>query len=222
MFTVTVAPRFAAVTYRRGVFDRVLPAGRHLRRPGTRMVLVDLRQRLVPLAAQEIPAADGVTVRLSATLRVAVSDPRAFVERAQDPLAVVYLAAQLALREHLAGLEATTLTARGAVLPLAAVTEQVAGTGRDVGLDVQAVLVKDVLLPAEVRAAALAVVTARQQAAVRLEQARAETAALRSLANAARLLDAHPALARQRLVEAAGSGAKVVLQLSPDPDGDAG
>ncbi len=43
--------------------------------------------------------------------------------------------------------------------------------------------------------------------------ARAETAALRSLANGAKLLDAHPALARLRLVQAAPHGAQVVLNL---------
>ena len=46
-----------------------------------------------------------------------------------------------------------------------------------------------------------------------LEEARAETAALRSLANGARLLDAHPALAQQRLVQSMPPGTRLVLAL---------
>ena len=49
--------------------------------------------------------------------------------------------------------------------------------------------------------------TARQRGQAKLEAARAETAALRSLANGAKLLDEHPALARQRLVQALPPGA---------------
>ena len=63
-------------------------------------------------------------------------------------------------------------------------------------------MLKDVLLPPEIRGAATALIVARQRGAALLEEARAETAALRSLANGARLLDAHPALARLRLVQA--------------------
>lgn len=83
------------------------------------------------------------------------------------------------------------------------------------------VVIKDVVLPGELRAAAMELATAQQRAAIQLEQARAETAALRSMANAAKLLDDHPALARQRLVQAAGPGARLVLQLSDGPVADA-
>jgi len=214
VFTMTVPPRHAAVRYVRGTFDRVLPSGRHHLRIGARHVLVDLRERLVPLAPQEVPAADAVPVRVSATLRCAVADPRAYVELAQDPQAVVYLAAQLALREELSVLTAEELTRRGTRLPLAELTERVDGVAATVGLTVTAVVVKDVLLPAEIRSAAMELVTARQRAAIQLEQARAETAALRSMANAATLLDDHPALAQLRMIQAASSGATIVLRLN--------
>ena len=216
MFTMTVPPRHAAIRYVHGVVDRVLPAGRHRLRFGARHVLVDLRERLVPLAPQEVPAADTVPVRISATLRCTVTDPVAFTDVAQDPQAVVYLAAQLALREALSALTAEELTRRGARLPLAEITAQVNGVASTVGLTVTDVVVKDVLLPAEIRTAAMELVTARQRAAIQLEQARAETAALRSMANAAKLLDDHPALAQLRMIQAASSGTTLVLHLGGD------
>jgi uncharacterized membrane protein YqiK len=77
---------------------------------------------------------------------------------------------------------------------------------------VLAVVVKDVLLPAELRAAFAEAVVVRRRGQAQLEAARAETAAMRSLANAAKLLDEHPALARLKLVQALPPGAKVVLE----------
>ena len=80
-------------------------------------------------------------------------------------------------------------------------------------MDIREVVVKDVVLPSEIRAAYAELVTARQRGQVQLETARAETAALRSMANAAKLLDDHPALAQLRLVQAAPYGTKFVLQV---------
>jgi hypothetical protein len=68
-----------------------------------------------------------------------------------------------------------------------------------------------VILPPELRSAYAELATARTRGQAKLEAARAETAALRSLANGAKLLDEHPALARQRLVEALPPGARVKL-----------
>lgn len=60
------------------------------------------------------------------------------------------------------------------------------------------------------------IVAAKQRSQAQLEAARAETAALRSMANAARLLDDHPALARLRMIQAAPYGSKLVLGLDVD------
>ncbi len=52
---------------------------------------------------------------------------------------------------------------------------------------------------------------------VALERARGEAAALRTLANAARLVEEHPALLRLRTIQAAtGPGNTVVLTTDPD------
>jgi len=140
-----------------------------------------------------------------------VGDPVAFVEVSEDPTATTYLAAQVALRDALAELTAEDLVGRGAALPTARVTAATAEVARRVGAEVAEVVVKDVILPAELRAAAAELATARRRGEVQLEAARAETAALRSLANGAKLLDAHPALARMRLVQAAPPGTRIVL-----------
>ncbi len=63
-------------------------------------------------------------------------------------------------------------------------------------------------------------VTARQRGQVQLETARAETAALRPMANAAKLLDDHPALAQLRLIQAAPPGTTIVLEVGDQPGTD--
>ena len=74
----------------------------------------------------------------------------------------------------------------------------------EIGIELLSVDVRDVMVPAELKRAYAAVVAARQEGAVSLERARGETAALRSLANAGRLLDDHPGLLSLRLVQELG------------------
>lgn len=121
-------------------------------------------------------------------------------------------------REALLALTSQELARRGAALPGEALSGAVSAVASTVGVEVRQVVVKDVILPAELRAAALEVLAARARGVAQLEAARAETAALRSLANGARLLDAHPALARQRLVQSAPDGATVVLRFGDNGD----
>lgn len=213
----TIAPRHCALRYRHGAFEQVLPAGRHRRRLGQRLVVVDLRERLTQVAPQEVLTSDGVSVRVSSVVRWSVGDPVAFAEVSEDPVATAYLAAQVGLRDALATLTADDLVSRGRALQTVTITAATAEVARRVGVEVAEVVVKDVIVPVELRAAAAELATARRRGEAQLEAARAETAALRSLANGAKLLDAHPALARLRLVQAAPPGTRIVLGLSDPP-----
>lgn len=128
-----------------------------------------------------------------------------------EPWAVVYLAVQVALREQLARLASADVVrmARDNVTEAVLVAAQAAG--REVGIAVSEIVIKDIVLPSELRAAYAELVTVQQRARAQLETARAETAALRSMANAAKLLDDHPALARLRMIQAAPYGTKIIL-----------
>lgn len=217
---VTVAEGSVAVELVDGRQTRVLEPGRHRRVRRATYRQVDLREQLLAVAPQEILTVDGVQVRVSAAVRWVVADPVAWLERATDPLGLLYLGTQVALRDAVAGLTLETVSQRGSGLDAVALTAAVASVARPVGVGVTEVVVKDVILPAEVRAATLELATARQRGAAQLEAARAETAALRSLANGAKLLDDHPALARMRLVQALPYGTQVVLkveQTATDP-----
>ena len=213
LFTITIDARQCALRYRHGRLEQVLSAGRHRRVRGSRYVRIDLRDALLALSPQEVMTSDAVPVKVTATVRWSVGDPVAFVEQSTDPLGTVYLAAQVALRDALSGTSVEALSVRGAALPVEQITGATAAVAARVGVEVAEVVVKDVILPAEIRHAAAELLTARHRGAAQLEAARAETAALRSLANGAKLLDAHPALAQLRLVQSAPMGTQLVLRV---------
>lgn len=208
-----VTPGEVVLEYRDGELARILTAGAHPVSRRSACVRVDTRERLVTVAPQEVLTSDGVPVRVSLALRVAVVDPVRYVEEADDPIAVVYLAAQVALRTACAAVSADELVGRTEAFDADALTAATAVAGEPVGIEVRGVAIRDVILPHEIRSAAMELVTAKARGQVKLENARAETAALRSLANAGRLLDQNPALAQLRLIQEVPYGAKVVLAL---------
>ncbi len=213
VFTITVHPWQRALEHRAGRPTRALAPGRHPRHWSATYTWLDDRQRLDHTAAQEVLTADGVTVKVTAVVRWRIGDPVLFTEVVADPFSVVYLAVQLALRDAVTGLEAEAV-ARSARSEVADQAQTAAvAAGEAAGIEVLEVVVKDVVLPAELRAAYAELVTGRQRALAQLEAARAETAALRSLANGAKLLDEHPALAQLRLVQALPLGSTVEISL---------
>lgn len=210
--TLTVQPWMVALERRDGHPTVVLPAGRHASRKRATYELVDLREQLTALAPQEVPTEDGLGVKISAAVRWRVVDPVAYTEVATDPVAVVYLAVQVALRGLAAALAAEDVATAVRVEGAQRLVADVRATAARVGIEVLAVDVKDVLLPFELREARAALVVGRHRAQVKLEEARAETAALRSLANGAKLLADNPALARLRLVQALPQGTTLELR----------
>ena len=211
-FFVTVHPGQGVLERHDGRPTVVLAPGRHRRKRRASYDVVDLRQRLDQVAMQEITAADGLSVKVSAVVRGRVTDPILFTEATADPIAAVYLAVQIALRETMLGIEAEDAVRSGRADLAHAATGAARTAGADVGLDVRDVLIKDIVLPMELRQATAELVLGRQRALAQLEAARAETAALRALANGAKLLDEHPALAQLRLVQALPMGSTVELK----------
>lgn len=95
--------------------------------------------------------------------------------------------------------------------------ELVKAKAADFGLRLITVSVKDIMFPGKLKEIFAQVVTARKEGLAALEKARGETAALRSLANAARMLEGNPNLLQLRLLQAVGesSGSTLVLGLPP-------
>lgn len=198
---VTVHDYERGLRYRNGRFRGLVPAGVHpVLHPISEIRVLDARPAWQVLEGQEVPTADGVVVRVSLACHFVVGDPVAAVTAEQDYGRALYLALQLALRDALAArtLE-EALAARVAVGT--EVAEACASGLATLGIELLAVHVRDLVVPTELKRAFAGVITARKEGEALLERARGETAALRNLANAGRLVEQSPGLLSLRIVQ---------------------
>ncbi len=197
---VTVSEWEQGLLFRHGRLVTTLGPGRHRRwSAGFAVRAVDMRPWILILPVQEVPTADGVTVKVTVAAEARVTDPAAFVTAARDAGQGLYLAIQVALRQVLAGTPVDALLAGRDDLG-ARLAQAVRGADQ-LGTAVGRLEVKDIILPGELKKAQAQVLVARAQGLAALERARGETAALRSLANAARMAADNPALLQLRLLQ---------------------
>ncbi|HET7031093.1 MAG TPA: slipin family protein [Candidatus Limnocylindrales bacterium] len=210
---VTIHDFERGVHYRNGTFVGLLGAGSHVAlRPFSEIRLIDTRPTTLTVPGQEILTADGVALRISLTARYVVADPVAAVTGDQSYVSALYTLLHGALREAIAGRTADEiLAARTALGP--AVGGIVASELARIGVELLGVDVRDVMVPSELKRAFAGIVAARREGEAAVERARGETAALRGLANAGRMLEDNPGLLQLRILHqlAASSGNTVVL-----------
>lgn len=222
---VVVQPWETALVYRDGVFARALDPGAHrLFDPLRRMTVVTLTtaEQSAELGPIEVYAKEGFAFRLTLGWTYRVTDPRAFHEASAG--AATYLGGRLP------GFD-TALTAAAMAAAAARPLADMLANPQPVAADALAAVapafpgvtlanpaVARLQLPPEVRRLFTEVEAARMQGLAALERARGEQAALRSLANAARLLRDNPELAQLRLlqtIETAKRPATIVLGQQP-------
>jgi regulator of protease activity HflC (stomatin/prohibitin superfamily) len=212
---------YAGLLYRQGRYERTLGTGPHwLWRRGTRVELVDLRLRTLTVPGQDVLCGDQVTLKISVAVRYAVVAPDLAQHRVQNYVEDLYLAVQLALRAEV-GRHSLEELISGRVGLGEGLRARVAEQARGLGLMVETVEIKDVMLPAELRRAFAESLKARKEGQAALEKARGETAALRNLANAARMVEQSPALLQLRALQTLGtastaSGNTFVVGMGPD------
>lgn len=192
---------YAGLLYHKGKFVEVLRAGRHIRWGRHYTVEAqDLRKASLLVAGQDVLTADNVGLKLSLLVTYQIADPVKAAHETQNWQGDLYNFAQLALRAVVGGVAVEALLGQrldiGAQL-LARVQPEAA----KIGINVLAVEVKDVMFPADLKRAFAEVLKAKQEGQAALERARGESASLRNLANAARVLDGNPALMNLRLMQ---------------------
>ena len=151
------------LVYRDGRFAEAIGPGRHRRRRWhRRFVRVSIRPRLLAVPGQEVLTADGLAVKVSLTVAVSTADPRRWHETVDVPDGFVYSALQVGLREVVAaGTFEELLAGRGTLADQ--VRERVGAAAEAVGVAIDSLALRDVMVPAEIRRAAADVVTARAQ-----------------------------------------------------------
>jgi regulator of protease activity HflC (stomatin/prohibitin superfamily) len=192
---------WAGLVYHHGLFVRRNNAGRHvIWGRGWTMNLIDLRKASTLVAAQEILTADHLNLKISLLVTHQVSDPVKAAHETQHWLADLYHAAQFALRAVVGGMAVEALLTQRLEIG-AQLLARVQPDAAKIGIHVLAVEVKDVMFPPDLKRAFAEVLRAKQEGQAALERARGESASLRNLANAARVLEGNPALMNLRLMQ---------------------
>ena len=210
-----IYPPNVGLLYRDGRFQAELPPGRHVRfdpLKRTRIVTVTMAEVPAQIGDTGILSKDQFSFRLSLAPVLKVIDPRLFIESqgaVEHPLAgyMPFGATHPALAPAVAAAAmeaAATRTLAEILADHAGMTAAIQQSVQDAvpGAVIERVLLTAINLPPETRKMFTDVERAKMEAQAALERARGEQAALRVLANAARLLNDNPALANLRLLQA--------------------
>jgi regulator of protease activity HflC (stomatin/prohibitin superfamily) len=165
-----------------------------------RAEFVDLRMQVVEVAGQEILTRDKVALRINLNAGVRFVDPLKAFERHAKPLEFVYKELQFALRAAVGTkLLDELLEDKGAIDRNLA--EFVRGRVGPVGIELDSVGVKDIILPGEMKTILARVVEAEKIAQANGIRRREETSATRSLLNTAKVMEDNPVALRLKELE---------------------
>ena len=210
---VTIFEYQRGLMYRDGRFRSLLGPGTHwVFRPTTVVQTIDVRESLLPLTGQELVTADGISIKISLAARYRVADPVKAMNSVAGYLMVLHSELQVALREVVGQQPIDQLLQQRDQIGRETLA-RATGPATALGIELVSVDAKDLMFSGPTKKIFAQVVEARQQGLAALEKARGETAALRNLANAARLVEERPALMQLRLLQqiASSSGNTVIL-----------
>lgn len=199
---VFVVPEgWTGLLYRHGLYVRRNNAGRHVVwGRGWTTNLFDLRRASLLVPGQDVITADNVGLKISLVVNYQIAEPVKVAHETQNWLGELYNLAQLALRAVINSIAVEALLNQKLEIG-AQLLARVKACAEKLGVDVLAIEVKDVIFPADLKRAFADVLKAKQEGQAALERARGESAALRNLANAARVLEGNPALLNLRLMQ---------------------
>ena len=202
-----------ALLFEKGRFIRVLEPGDYWVFKWTNSIeLMDARKNVLTVPGQEVLSKDGVTLKVSVLVQYRVTDPkRAFVEHAEY-LQGLYPLVQTALREKIGEtLIEELLPAKNELSEQLAT--QVGAVMETLGLALDALTIKDIMFPGPLKESFSQVARAKQEGLAALEKARGETAALRKLANAAKLVESNPELYRLRVLQSITDSSSIIFNV---------
>lgn len=166
-----------------------------------KIVKVDLRPTPLEVTAQEILTKDRVGIRVTLTAFYKVIDALKATTGSADLSNTLYRLVQFAIREAVATRTLDEILGARDTIDQE-VRAYVTARVSDLGVEINEIGVKDVILPGDVRELLNHVVEAERMAKANLIKRQEETAATRSLLNTARLMDNNPLLLRLKELEA--------------------
>lgn len=204
--TIRIAEWERGALYVDDGLDRILPPGRHrVLRIGRRLYVnrISLTPTYQSVGPVEALTADRLPIRMNATVVYRVTDAETSLQA--PPYPQVQLLASQAMVALAASHSLESLLTRSGTSD----ENELAVSDSDLsGVKVERIVLAAIVLPPELRRMSTEVERARQEGFAALERARGEHAALRALANSARMLKDNPELMNLRLLQALGTGGK--------------
>lgn len=210
---VTIFEFERAVAYKNGKFHKVLEPGAYWIRPTlTTITTVDMRPRFITIPGQEVLSSDSVSLKVSLAAQFKVTDPQTAILKVENYYAALYTVLQIAAREVIGSTKIDELLQQRDNIGQK-LRELSASRTAEFGIELMSVAIKDIMFTGEMKKVFAQVIKAQKEGQAALEKARGETAALRNLANAAKLVESNPALMQVRLLQSVGetSGNTLVL-----------
>lgn len=193
-----------ALHFRDGVYQGLLETGVTIlwgrRHEVTRL---DRRWQEAVVQGQEFLTADRAGVKVSGVVRYRIVDGLRFLTESVNPLGTLHAATQMALRDVIGVLGVEAVLERQSDLG-PRLKELVASVGAEIGIEVVAVVARDLMLNGDLKRAYQASLVAKQDALAALEKARGEAAAMRVMANGARVFEKNPTLLQLRALDVVG------------------
>ena len=204
---IVTSPDEEVLIYRSGKpVDRVQNGGRFVFWKTSENVTwksVEIRERTLEVASQDILTKDKVSLRLSLVLGWRVIDVDKSLQAVADPEKVLYRDAQLALRKAVSNRTIDKVLEDKESMDTE-IRQYVERRATSFGAEVLSVGVRDIILPGDMKEILNRVIEAEREAQANLIKRREETAAARSQANTAKLYAANPFLAKMKELELVG------------------
>jgi len=216
LLAAVVAQNERGLLYVNGELVRVLVPGAyafHKEDRSVNLVKVEMRERELTIAGQEVMTKDRVTLRMNVAVKLRVVDAAKSVEAVHSADPAVYSEAQLVVRRFVASHTVDELL-EARLEAQSTMTAELHARSREWGLEVRAIDLKDIVLPGEMKTIMNRVVEASKQAEANNIMRREETAATRSLANTAKMLQENPMLLRLKELESYKELAREIDQLT--------
>lgn len=191
-----------ALKYKKGHFAGILTPGSYWLSSAYSMIYaIDIRPEFITIPGQDVLSADGATVKVSIAAEFEITDPNLAVNKTANFRGALYLILQMALREIVGKEKIDALIENRAGIG-GKLMDLTSGKAAEMGLKLISADIKDIMFAGDMKKAFAQVVKAQKEGQAALERARGETAALRSLANAARIMDDNPNLLQLRALQA--------------------
>jgi regulator of protease activity HflC (stomatin/prohibitin superfamily) len=198
-----VPPYSCGLLYYDGKFIESLPSGLYAFWKNTveaKIICSDMREQLIDISGQELMTADKVTLRMNANIGFQIIDAEKMARTVENITHVLYREAQLALRNVVSRRELEQFLSDKN--EIATEAETILNTRAELfGVKILTFGIRDIILPGEMKELLNKVTEAKKAAEANLIVRREETAAMRSQANTAKLLENNPTLMRLRELE---------------------